>query len=190
MVVAGALGRVELVGPVGQIAVLAAGADHDREVRAGAREVGVGDDTPVNADPLQDGDHPLREAGFGGEVAARECRARGPEYLHLPAVNAQLHLQCLVAQQRRQRVVVSEIHQVHARLAAGGGPGPGIPIAGIPAGAVAELAGGAKALHVFHQRPGVADLRAGIEVAADGAQSGAGAALVGVHAIIPAEDVA
>ncbi len=98
LIIASALCRVELVGPVGQVAVLAAGADHDREVRASPRQVCIGDDRPVNAHALEDGDHPLGETGFGREVAAREGGSGGPEDFHLPPVNPELHLQRLVAQ--------------------------------------------------------------------------------------------
>src|SRR5439155_12453665 len=80
--------------------------------------------------------------------------------------------------------------QVHARFARGGRPPSRGTVPLIPVGAVAELACAAEALHVFHQCARIADLHAGLWVAEDTVEGIAGAGLVGVAAIIKAEDVA
>ena len=132
LVIRRALRRVELVGEVRNVAILAAGAERERKVRAGARQVVVGDDRPRDADLVQDRNHVFGETGFGGKITARERHVGAPEDFHLPLMDAQFHLQRLVAHERREGVMIGEVDQVQARFAAAGRPGARLLIAGIP----------------------------------------------------------
>ena len=187
-VVRRALRRVQLVREVRNVAVLAAGAEHERKVRAGARQVVVGHHGPRDADLVQDGNHVFGEAGLRRKVAARVGGIGAPEDLHLAAMDAQFHFQRFVAHQRRQGVMIGEVDQVHARFAAAGGPGARLLVIGIPVARIAQLAVGAEALDVFHQRAGVIDLSAGVRIAEHAAERVVRPALVGGHAVVHAEN--
>ena len=138
-VAARALRRVDLVRRIRQIAHLAATAGDDGHVRAGARQMVVGDDRPRDAHLVQDRNHVFRETSFSGKITARERHARAPKNLHLPLLDCQFHLERLVADERRHRVMIGEVDNVHARLAAARRPGARGGVAAVPAAAVAEL---------------------------------------------------
>ncbi len=103
-------------------------------------------------------------------------------------MDAQLHLKGFVADEGREGMVVGEIDEVEARLAAAGIPGAGLLIVGVPVAGVTQLAGGAEALDVLHQGAGEADLRAGVGVAEDAVKGVVGTGLVGRYAVVQAED--
>jgi hypothetical protein len=148
----------------------------------------VGHHGPSDANLIQNGNHVFGEAGLRRKVAARVRWIGAPEDLHLAAMDAQLHLQGLVAHQWRQGVVIGEVDQVHARLAAAGGPTSGLLVVGIPVARVAQLAVGAEALDVFHQRAGIINLSPGVGVAEHAAERIVRPALVGGHTVVLAEN--
>ena len=112
-------------------------------------------------------------------------------------MNAQFHLQRLVAQQWRERVMIGEIRQVHARLATRRQPRFPIAIRLKPTRAVTELAGRAEALNIFHERAGVIHLHTGVReiqlarpAASDGIQRRFRPILIGRDSISHIEDIA
>ncbi len=114
--------------------------------------MGVGDDAPVDADFFQNRNHPFRKTGLGGEIAAGErSYVRVPKKLHLAALDPQFHLQRFVANERGKSVVIGEVDQVHARFAAAGVPAARGLVGVVPTAAVAKLAGGREALHIFYK---------------------------------------
>ena len=119
----------------------------------------VRDNAPGDVDLLQNRNHPFRETSLGRKITVRGRIP--PQELHVAFVNAQLHLECLVAQQWREGVVISKIGQVHARFAAGSRPRLRVLVRLIPIASIAQLSRCAEALNIFHQRARVVNLNTG-----------------------------
>ena len=187
LIIARALRGVDLVGFVRQIAILAARSDDQREIRAGTREMVVRDDGPGDIQLLQNRNHALAETGLGREITARSRVA--PQELHVALLDAQFHLQRLVAQQRRKRVMIGEVRQIQPRFPARRHPGFRVLVRLIPLRSVTELSVRAKALDIFHQSAGVIQLRAGFQKLSDTGQRILGTVLIGGFPIIDPENL-
>src|SRR6266480_4723313 len=85
--------------------------------------------------------------------------------------------------------MISEIGQIHTRLATGCRPSFRISVRLIPIAAVTELAGDAETLNIFHERAGIIELHAPFREPCDGAQRVLRPILICGDSIIQAEDL-
>ena len=188
LIIPRALGRINLVGGVRNVAILTAAAEHERKIRTGAGEMIVGDHGPGDADLVQNGNDMFGKTGFGGKITMREGHVGAPENLHLPLLDAQFHFQRLVVHERRDGVMIGEVHQVQTWLAAAGCPRSRGLEAVAPAVAITKLAGSGEALDVFHERAGIIHLGAGVGITEQATERGLDFALIDVHPVRLAED--
>ena len=185
--------RADLVGLVRRAAVDVVGAGRVGAVvvtRAGAADVMAGDDDPLVAFIDEDIDEVARVGHLGGEKSLRvvaEVRVAVPRLPPSLLEDLEFLAEDGFREQRGERVVVGEADEIHARGTGRSGPPAGLAVAVRPAGAVAEVVAAAELADVVDERAGVADgeTAARIEAGQGVARSG----LVGVAAVVEAEDV-
>src|SRR6266480_6856129 len=86
-------------------------------------------------------------------------------------------------------VVIAEVRQIESRLSAGSDPAFGGLIRLIPIAGVSQLASSTEALHIFHQRAGVIQLRARFQILPDADKRIVRPVLISGAPIIDVEDL-
>jgi hypothetical protein len=86
--------------------------------------------------------------------------------------------------------VIAEVRQIESRLSAGSGPVFGVLVRSIPIAGVSQLVSSAEALHIFHQRTGVIQLRARFQILPDARKRIVRAVLVSGAPIIDVKNLA
>ncbi len=110
------LRRVDLVGLVRRIAVDAARTEHHGEIGARARDLLARDEGPVDAGLCEIRDQPRRERHLAREEPARLRLPRAPRLRIDLLVEREFLADRVAVDQRQERVVERELHDVHARL--------------------------------------------------------------------------
>src|SRR6266550_5923187 len=87
-------------------------------------------------------------------------------------------------------MVIAEVRQIESRLSAGSGPAFGVLVRLIPVAGISQLAGSTEALHIFHQRAGVIQLRTRFYILPDARERIVRAALIGGTPIIDVKNLA
>ena len=153
----------------------------------GAAEMMAGDDGPLIAFIGQDVDHGGRKRHFRGEKALRPVGdgAHVPRLVGRFVEDLEFLAENFLRQHGAEGVVVGEADHLELPTAARGQPLGGLAVAVPPAGAVAAVAVGAEVVDVVDERPGIAH---GIAAVEDVPQGVLGAGLVGVDAVLHAED--
>ena len=185
-------GTVDLVGLVGWIAVHPARSELHREVGIGARDLLTAHERPLDSLLLQDRDQALAEGHLAGEEALADAGVRAPHARVGLLVEADVHAHRIVIAQRQERMVIRELHDVHARPRRRTGVGE--RVAGLspridPERAVPELPTRlGERLDVGDEPTAEADLRAALGGPGDRVHGVARAVLVGRHSVIEPED--
>ena len=86
--------------------------------------------------------------------------------------------------------MIAEVRQIESRLSAGSGPAFGVLVRLIPIAGVSQLAGRTEALHIFHQRTGVIQLRTRFHILPDARERILRAVLIGGTPIIDVKNLA
>ena len=86
--------------------------------------------------------------------------------------------------------MIAEVRQIESRLSAGSGPAFGALVRLIPVAGISQLAGSTEALHIFHQRAGVIQLRARFQILPDARKRIVRAVLIGGAPIIDVKNLA
>ena len=184
--------RTKLVGAVGRAGINVVAARRIRLVvvgRAGAADVVAWHYDPLITFVGEHIDQVTRVAHFGGEKSFRmiaEVRVATPCLPPGLFENLQLLAEDRLRQQRRERVVVGETNEIHARGSCGGKPSACLAVTVVPTRAIAQLTERSELTDIVDERSRVADGESACVV--ETAERIARTALVGSDPILNAEN--
>ena len=146
-----AVGRIR-IDLVGGVRCEQAGIVRMRIAVAGAIEVDIVDQYPIDAFGDERRNHARGEGRLGREHAGGIIAAAGPRLAVDVLVQLDLHSQVLLVEQRHQRMVIAERNQIEPAVAEAGRPATGLVVRTIPTVPHAAVdAGGFEGVEVFDQ---------------------------------------